>query len=103
MGVEAIKSSRESSIGDDNEVGLGAAGPKAKIMGEDHELLDPDNLASVELDPAETRRLLRKLDWHIAPVCMILYLIAFLDRANIGMCHLWLDLFVRCVCVCVCG
>jgi hypothetical protein len=57
----------------------------AKIMGEDRELLDPDNLANYEIDPAEERLLLRTLDWHIAPTCMILYLIAFLDRANIGM------------------
>jgi len=71
----------ESSLGD-------RVDPRdPKIMGEDHEFLDPDNLASYEIDPAETRRLLRKLDWHIAPVCMILYLIAFLDRANIGTYH----------------
>ncbi|WVW78056.1 hypothetical protein I302_100007 [Kwoniella bestiolae CBS 10118] len=43
-----------------------------------------DNLADYKIDPAETRKLLRNLDFHIAPVVMILYLIAFLDRANIG-------------------
>jgi hypothetical protein len=41
-------------------------------------------LAAHELDAAEERRLVWKLDRHIAPVAMGLYLIAFLDRANIG-------------------
>ncbi|BEI80833.1 hypothetical protein CcaverHIS002_0113620 [Cutaneotrichosporon cavernicola] len=46
--------------------------------------LDPEDLASYDIDPAESRALLRTLDWHIAPVCMVLYLVAFLDRSNIG-------------------
>lgn len=45
---------------------------------------EQDDLATYEIPPAETRKLLRTLDIHIAPVVMILYLIAFLDRANIG-------------------
>ncbi|BFZ59822.1 hypothetical protein YB2330_000843 [Saitoella coloradoensis] len=36
------------------------------------------------IDPEAERRLLRKLDLHIIPVIMITYLVAFLDRANIG-------------------
>jgi hypothetical protein len=30
------------------------------------------------------RKLVRKLDWRILPCCWILYLLGFLDRANIG-------------------
>lgn len=30
------------------------------------------------------RRLVRKLDWRILPCCWTLYLLGFLDRANIG-------------------
>jgi hypothetical protein len=30
------------------------------------------------------KRLVRKLDWRILPCCWILYLLGFLDRANIG-------------------
>ncbi|BEI84466.1 hypothetical protein CcaverHIS002_0410700 [Cutaneotrichosporon cavernicola] len=41
-------------------------------------------LAANELDPKEEKHLVWKLDRHIAPVAMGLYLIAFLDRANIG-------------------
>lgn len=58
---------------------------KSTIMGEDHTPLDPEDLEAYEIDPKETKALLRTLDWHIAPVCMVLYLIAFLDRSNIGM------------------
>ena len=31
--------------------------------------------------------LVRKLDWRILPCCWILYLLGFLDRANIGYSH----------------
>ncbi|KZT66421.1 MFS general substrate transporter [Daedalea quercina L-15889] len=37
--------------------------------------------ASEVVDP---RRILRKLDWHLLPFVSILYLLSFLDRANIG-------------------
>jgi len=37
-----------------------------------------------EIDHDEEMALVWKLDRHIAPVAMILYLIAFLDRSNIG-------------------
>lgn len=32
--------------------------------------------------PAE-KKLLRKLDWRILPCCWVLYLLGFLDRANV--------------------
>jgi hypothetical protein len=32
------------------------------------------------IEPKEEKKLLLKLDLHIAPIVMILYLIAFLDR-----------------------
>ncbi|KAF8134535.1 major facilitator superfamily domain-containing protein [Boletus edulis] len=37
-----------------------------------------------ELSPAERARLLRKLDWHLLPPVSLLYLLCFLDRANVG-------------------
>ncbi|ODQ54277.1 nicotinic acid plasma membrane transporter [Saitoella complicata NRRL Y-17804] len=36
------------------------------------------------IDPEAERRLLHKLDLHIIPVIMITYLVAFLDRSNVG-------------------
>ncbi|KAI9571127.1 major facilitator superfamily domain-containing protein [Boletus coccyginus] len=38
----------------------------------------------VELSLGERARLLRKLDWHLLPLVSLLYLLSFLDRANIG-------------------
>ena len=32
------------------------------------------------IDPAKERKLIRKLDLHIIPVVMLLYLLSFLDR-----------------------
>ncbi|GAA6008088.1 hypothetical protein JCM11491_001877 [Sporobolomyces phaffii] len=43
-----------------------------------------EELLAYTIPPEETRALLRKLDFHIAPVLMILYLISFLDRSNLG-------------------
>lgn len=34
--------------------------------------------------PAETRKLLRKLDLTILPLVSVMYLLSFLDRSNIG-------------------
>lgn len=34
---------------------------------------------------AQRKKVLRKVDWRLVPVLLILYLISFIDRANIGM------------------
>lgn len=38
----------------------------------------------VEIDPEVDKRVRRKLDLHVVPLVMALYLLAFLDRSNIG-------------------
>lgn len=38
----------------------------------------------VQIDPELERRVRRKLDWHLIPLVSGLYLLAFLDRSNIG-------------------
>ncbi|KAJ3970947.1 major facilitator superfamily domain-containing protein [Lentinula raphanica] len=43
-------------------------------------LLDPEKRP---LDEAEIRKVLRKLDYHILPIVVLLYLLAFLDRGNV--------------------
>ncbi|KAH8668441.1 high-affinity nicotinic acid transporter [Xylariales sp. PMI_506] len=35
-------------------------------------------------DAKETKKLLRKLDWHLIPILSLIYLLCFLDRTNIG-------------------
>jgi hypothetical protein len=35
---------------------------------------------SPEIDPVKEKKLVRKLDFHIVPVVMLLYLLSFLDR-----------------------
>ncbi|KAG2363325.1 MFS general substrate transporter [Suillus spraguei] len=37
-----------------------------------------------ELNPGERVRILRKLDWHLLPFVSLLYMLSFLDRANVG-------------------
>ena len=36
------------------------------------------------IDPIEEKKLLRKVDIHVVPPLLILFLLAFLDRVNIG-------------------
>ncbi|CDR35625.1 RHTO0S01e03532g1_1 [Rhodotorula toruloides] len=43
-----------------------------------------EELLAYQISPQETRSLLRRLDSFLAPMVMILYLISFLDRSNIG-------------------
>lgn len=43
-----------------------------------------DAVATTIEDPKETARLIRKLDWHVLPICSVLYLFSFLDRTAIG-------------------
>lgn len=39
---------------------------------------------SVAVDPAVEKKLLRKIDLHLLPPLFVLFLMAFLDRTNIG-------------------
>ncbi|KAI1301044.1 major facilitator superfamily domain-containing protein [Xylaria venustula] len=45
--------------------------------------LDPAE-SELQIDPALERRVVRKLDLHLVPLVTCLYLVAFLDRSNIG-------------------
>lgn len=38
----------------------------------------------LEIDPALDRALTRKFDWHLVPWLFGLWLLAFIDRSNIG-------------------
>jgi len=40
-------------------------------------------------DAQRTKKLLRKLDWHLVPFLSLLYLLSFLDRTNIGNAKLY--------------
>jgi hypothetical protein len=37
-----------------------------------------------DLDPAEARRVLRKIDWHILPLLMGSYMLQYLDKSSIN-------------------
>ncbi|KAK1750392.1 major facilitator superfamily domain-containing protein [Echria macrotheca] len=59
-------------------------GDKIKPVDEVKDLPDPDEGLSDEEKAKIEKRLLRKLDFTLIPWLCILYLLAFLDRANIG-------------------
>lgn len=40
-----------------------------------------------EYHDKETQRVIRKVDWRLVPMLTSLYLLAFLDRSNIGNAH----------------
>ncbi|KAB5572170.1 major facilitator superfamily domain-containing protein [Coniochaeta sp. 2T2.1] len=48
-----------------------------------------DHESAFEIDPAAEKRLVRKLDIHIIPLVLLLYLFSFLDRVNIGNAKLY--------------
>ncbi|WPH04635.1 retrograde regulation protein 2 [Acrodontium crateriforme] len=53
-----------------------------KMANKDLNGLDERNLPSY--DDKETKRILRKVDYRLLPVLTVLYVLAFLDRGNIG-------------------
>lgn len=44
----------------------------------------PARSNQVAFDKSATKKLIRKLDWALIPLIALLYLLSFLDRANIG-------------------
>lgn len=51
---------------------------------EEVDLKDIAAAGGANIDPAVERRIVRKLDVHILPWIFILWLLAFIDRSNIG-------------------
>jgi hypothetical protein len=39
----------------------------------------------IYIDPATEKRLIRKLDWILSPMMVLTFLVAYLDRSNIGI------------------
>lgn len=49
---------------------------------------DIDDTAGLGIDPEAEKKLLRKCDIRVLPPLFVLFLLAFLDRTNIGKCSL---------------
>lgn len=41
-------------------------------------------MKSEEMDPVDAKKLYRKLTWHLIPYIFLLYILAYLDRVNVG-------------------
>ncbi|KAG5291437.1 high-affinity nicotinic acid transporter [Histoplasma ohiense] len=50
---------------------------------------DASDNEAVEIDPVQVKALVRKVDCHIVPFLVLLYLFSFLDRVNIGNARLY--------------
>ncbi|SMQ55240.1 unnamed protein product [Zymoseptoria tritici ST99CH_3D1] len=57
--------------------------------GKNVDVRNSDESGLQAIDLAKQRKLVRKLDLHIVPVVMLLYLLSFLDRVNIGNARLY--------------
>lgn len=53
------------------------------------------SIENYEIDPVAEKKLLRKLDWRVVPVLWFLFMLAFLDRTNIGNLTLWMTLSIN--------
>ncbi len=59
-------------------------------MGFDHlEKTERGSIQDEETDPVEEKRIMRKIDWRLLPLLILLYTLTFLDRVNIGNARLW--------------
>ena len=55
---------------------------KSAVLEHDHVPIPSET--QMVIDPEIERRLKRKLDWNLIPLVFVFYLLAFLDRSNIG-------------------
>ena len=51
--------------------------------------VETDSPSIYEEDSVEASKVIRKIDWRLIPLLMILYTLTFLDRVNIGNARLW--------------
>ena len=60
--------------------------PPTPTTGAPNSASTPENLISIgtEIDHAAEKRLLRKLDLRVVPIIAVMYMLAFIDRANLG-------------------
>lgn len=63
---------------------MSSNGEKLDLHGSDVEAPSPSGDADLYIDPVAEKKLLRKLDSFIAPMCIMFFLVAYLDRSNIG-------------------
>lgn len=54
------------------------------VMKEEKEDVSLESGGSTSPDPAAERRLSLKIDLHVVPILFVLFMLAFLDRINIG-------------------
>ncbi|KAK4617275.1 uncharacterized protein CLAFUR5_05085 [Fulvia fulva] len=66
---------------------------EAAVMDEKSKLSQIENGVSnahtINIDPIKEKALVRKIDWHVIPLVMLLYLNSFIDRVNIGNARLY--------------
>lgn len=51
--------------------------------------VEADSGSFYEEDSVEAKKVIRKIDWRLIPLLMLLYTLTFLDRVNIGNARLW--------------
>jgi hypothetical protein len=63
-----------------------------KSIGEKIKVAEVDTLHSTDAAFANIseKRIMRKIDLHIVPIMTVLYLLSFIDRANIVSSHLFM-------------
>ena len=71
---------KKTDFSDPSQREIGSASPTSSVKNE----LDSERADLVWSDEEETR-IRRKLDFRIVPLVTLLYLLCFLDRANVGM------------------
>jgi len=58
-------------------------------MMEKHDVNHVETESLHEEDSVEAKKVIRKIDWKLLPLLILLYTLTFLDRVNIGNAKLW--------------
>ena len=69
---------------DNDEVDLEKEAAHAEVTHQNGNLTAEESAFLAGFSEEQRKAVLRKVDWRLVPVLLILYLISFIDRANIG-------------------
>jgi len=65
------------------DIERGAGGGPSSVGSDSEKVANTGLFEAAQINRVRERELLRKLDLHLIPIIMILYLLSFLDRGNI--------------------
>jgi len=76
---------KQEAMGHEDKLEYGHKANSDELSGEELATVDKGYTdVDLHMSPEEERRILKKIDYRLVPILSLLYLVAFIDRSNIG-------------------